>query len=757
MSYTRTLVPLFATVLILAASLAHAAIGIQALSDQYIPSGKTLVVSIPAIDPTGPARSYTVQVGPATASGSTTTAAGIVAAIRTGDPHFVVGVSYTDSNSVLQTGTMEFQLLREFAPVTTQIVGGLAQGGFYSPKTTGTGVKYMTFHRVIPGFVIQGGDPNGDGSGGPGFDFENEFSNALIFSGSAGQLAMANAGTNISGATNGSQFFVTLAPQRSLDYGYNIFGQLLRGYDALNGIAGTTLEDDGSGNASKPVNQVDITSATVTSNNTDAVLMLSATGVCDATITVTASSGSSSSVQTSTAHAVADAISDAPFLRPVPDFAVPDGKLNVTLQGTDLQLDLLRYGYQRLLPTQDISVTSGKLPRISIALTSGTQNTAAAALDHWNASTRGFDFRIFHAGAGDKPLRGSLSPIAPGRNGSLALSPYPVAVFTAGNSKDTAASFTASVNWGDGTYLSGTDVSIVKDTSGHTVNRFNLMAGHAYMSSGEYPIIVKIADTGGARLTLTGTANIGWSSIAISAPDIFQTGGTLKDRVVATFSDSVVGSAAGTYSTTIDWGDGSVTPGVVKAAIGSFQILGSHVYKTADTFTVCASVSGSSGNTASAWSAAHISGVKAPQVFPPFPQAHLAQVWSAIYSDSNSITTTTGTSYQIDIRTSVAIVNSGNKRSSAGSFAVYVDPNGTLAGGQTIFTSNGQSSFPVPALEPGKYVILSFDANNQLLGSSLKLPVGFDPTGQAIFGVVTYSDPVGDFDGSQKIISPGSF
>jgi len=296
MFHSRALASLLATVSLLTASLAYgsiAGIGIQPIPDQDIPSGKTLVIPIPATDPGGPARTYTVTVGAPTTGGTATTVAGITAAIRTGDPHFILGVSYTDSNSVLQTGTMEFQLLREFAPLTTRIIGGLAQGGFYSPTSGTSGTNYLQFFRVdlSPNFIIQGGDPNNNGSGGPGFSFPNEFSNALVFSGTSGQLAMANSGNGASSGnngTNGSQFFVTLASDRAFDYGYNIFGQMLRGFDTLTGIAGTATQDNGSGENSSPINPVDITSAAVSQNDTDAVLLLSATGVCDAVVTVTA-------------------------------------------------------------------------------------------------------------------------------------------------------------------------------------------------------------------------------------------------------------------------------------------------------------------------------------------------------------------------------------------------------------------------------------------------------------------------------------
>jgi cyclophilin family peptidyl-prolyl cis-trans isomerase len=88
----------------------------------------------------------------------------------------------------------------------------------------------VTFHRVLEGFMAQGGDPTGTGSGGPGYEFVNENSD-LTFD-KAGVLAMANAGPD----TNGSQFFITFGPTEQLNGGYTIFGQVVEGMDVVNGI-----------------------------------------------------------------------------------------------------------------------------------------------------------------------------------------------------------------------------------------------------------------------------------------------------------------------------------------------------------------------------------------------------------------------------------------------------------------------------------------------------------------------------------------
>ena len=114
-------------------------------------------------------------------------------------------------------GTMVLELYPEHAPKTVNNFVFLASEGYYD----GVG-----FHRVIPDFVIQGGDPTGSGRGGPGYRFEDEFAGNPLKHG-AGWISMANAGPG----TNGSQFFITLGQQPHLDGKHTVFGKVVEGTD----------------------------------------------------------------------------------------------------------------------------------------------------------------------------------------------------------------------------------------------------------------------------------------------------------------------------------------------------------------------------------------------------------------------------------------------------------------------------------------------------------------------------------------------
>ncbi len=145
-------------------------------------------------------------------------------------------------------GTVTVELYPEDAPKTVNNFVSLAQEGFYDDTV---------FHRIVKGFVVQGGDPTGTGSGGPGYKFEDE---RIVKDYAKGTLAMANAGPN----TNGSQFFICLQDlSGSLPKNYTIFGKVTSGLENVDAMASVQVKRGSSGEPSSPVEPVTLDRVTI--------------------------------------------------------------------------------------------------------------------------------------------------------------------------------------------------------------------------------------------------------------------------------------------------------------------------------------------------------------------------------------------------------------------------------------------------------------------------------------------------------------
>jgi peptidyl-prolyl cis-trans isomerase A (cyclophilin A) len=162
---------------------------------------------------------------------------------------------------VTNKGSFTVTLMPDHAPKTVQNFVELATGGrdWTDPRNGEVSSDPLyngtIFHRVIDGFMIQGGDPTGTGTGGPGYRFEDECPPDGPTFNQAGRLAMANAGPG----TNGSQFFVTVAETPHLNGRHTIFGQVTEGYDVVESIA-----EAKTGGQDKPVEDVVIERIDVT-------------------------------------------------------------------------------------------------------------------------------------------------------------------------------------------------------------------------------------------------------------------------------------------------------------------------------------------------------------------------------------------------------------------------------------------------------------------------------------------------------------
>ncbi|ERG95413.1 peptidylprolyl isomerase [Haloquadratum walsbyi] len=156
-------------------------------------------------------------------------------------------------------GDMTLELFEQRAPQTVENFLGLATGEIeWSDPDTGetrTDSLYegTIFHRIIPEFMIQGGDPEGTGRGGPGYTFDDEFHEDLNHEG-AGILSMANRGPN----TNGSQFFITLDSQPHLNGKHAVFGHVIDGMDTVEDIGSVPTDQD-----DKPMQDIEIESISI--------------------------------------------------------------------------------------------------------------------------------------------------------------------------------------------------------------------------------------------------------------------------------------------------------------------------------------------------------------------------------------------------------------------------------------------------------------------------------------------------------------
>ncbi len=218
---------------VLAASLTVAALLAVACGgdnlDESVPKPTNTPEGMPTATPTNtdtPEPTPTVDPN-ATATptpGGETTVTSLADCTRTGEktfsavPPMIIDTAkkYTATMSVEGKGDIVIELFDDQAPKTVNNFVFLACKGFYDG---------VTFHRVIPDFMAQGGDPTGTGSGGPGYQFEDEFSDEL--KNVAGTIAMANRGPN----TNGSQFFINYVDNAHLDGKHTVFGKVVEGMD----------------------------------------------------------------------------------------------------------------------------------------------------------------------------------------------------------------------------------------------------------------------------------------------------------------------------------------------------------------------------------------------------------------------------------------------------------------------------------------------------------------------------------------------
>ncbi len=490
-------------------SMVGAAPVIDGIGNVVIPAGKSLIVPITATSPNGRPLTYTVF--------SSTNAVAVV--LHTNNPFWKISVAQVAPanapgafqtpfrggvQTVTNIGDMTFMLFPEYAPHTVDVFKGLTQSGFYTTNTI--------FHRVISGFMIQGGDPLTNGTGGPVFRYDDEWNPQAIFSGS-GQLALANSGKD----TDGSQFFVTVAPYRSGDFQYTIFGQLVRGSNVLSTINHTVTDTN-----DRPLATVIITQTSFVSDASDIALTLITTNRTNVTGTVTliADNGAGEKNTNSfTVTTVTDAFNDQSLLFPNTTSNLIDyvnGSLTNIVTALDLEGDSL-YWYVINLDINSTnstgSLNNGQLQWVTVPNTNFVGSSmyyfVVAPFPYWNyypfstwfndPSHFPYARQKYTFTFGDTPIAARGTDFAAAVN--TLFTNQPLATFTNGVSGSAVTHFVAAINWGDNTTNNG--VIITNATGLKTV-----LGAHTYAQAGTYPIYVTIQSQLGVAATVVSTANI---------------------------------------------------------------------------------------------------------------------------------------------------------------------------------------------------------------------------------------------------------
>ncbi len=478
---------------------AFAAPVIDPIPNASIPAGKTLILPVTASSPNGRPLTFT----------ATSSTNRIIIGIHTNNPFWkmsVVQAAAANAPGAFQTpfrggvvtvtniGDMTFMLFRDLAPHTVDVIQGLTAGGLYTSNTI--------FHRVIAGFMNQGGDPLTNGTGGPVFRYNDEFNPKAIFSGN-GQLALANSGKDM----DGSQFFITVASFRSGDFGYTIFGQLLHGFNVLSNINNTATDANG-----RPLADVIITRTSFVPDNFDTVLTLTGTNLAGVagTISVIADDDAGGrATNTFTATTVADTQNEPPFLYPatVTNLVAPvNGRLTNIISALDLEGDVTYWLPQFTDQASFLNASNstygfvnGQLQLIIVPDTNYVGPIGFAVRVGTNSLLTTYDRQTYTFAFGD-----TVISVLPTNFTAMALMPFTnrlLATFTNGVPNSSTNNFTASINWGDNSIGSGV---IVTNLTG----RKEVRGSHTYTNAGNYPVYLTLQSAFGASTTVVCIASV---------------------------------------------------------------------------------------------------------------------------------------------------------------------------------------------------------------------------------------------------------
>ncbi|MCS7237241.1 MAG: peptidylprolyl isomerase [Thermoguttaceae bacterium] len=318
------------------------------IPNQILHSGAPLYVPLTAIDPDGDALTFSARVVESSLSHP-----------NLSQPVLSPVIAHNNRNLRLNVqgyGALVFELFENWAPRTTGRIIQLVNEGFYNG---------LTFHRIEPNFVIQGGDPTGTGAGGSGVRFDDEFHPNLMHT-RDGVLSMAKSSDD----TNDSQFFITLGPARHLDFNHSVFGFLVEGWDVLQQIAAVNV-----GQNSRPQTPVVIQSATVFSDPSHRTLVLVApwgtTGSGVIEVSVTDSEGNTAT-QTFRVTVSPDTTNTGPYLKPIAPIWTQAGlPVNAIVEAYDRENDRLKFTATATTSGISVRVYDSAAPTVLLTVTPG--------------------------------------------------------------------------------------------------------------------------------------------------------------------------------------------------------------------------------------------------------------------------------------------------------------------------------------------------------------------------------------------------
>jgi cyclophilin family peptidyl-prolyl cis-trans isomerase len=697
---------------------------IRPVADQTVYYGKSLVVPV-AADGVGPIQ-YSVK----------SSQRGTLARVKMGDPWLKIVVDYPGDGGSADPfgGELIFQLFRDMTPVTVGYIAGFAQEGYYDG---------LTFHRIInltgepDGFIAQGGDPAGNGTGGPGFTFENEFRLPLMFVG-AGQLAMANSGYSGYSGTNGSQIFVTSGTLRHLDFAHTIFGQLVRGFDVLEKLMAVPTT------GGTPTATVTMTTVELVENDTDAVLLLSASSKQEApaTVTVTATDANGeTSEATFLLTAQVDSVNSPPILvQPANVVAATGRSASYPLIGKDLEFDFLSPAIDGFFERPAGTTSSMTRNIVTIIPSTGaspdgkviTGNSIEQRTAVLRSSAK--DLTRAYVGLGESKLLGFDSELS--AKAGVAFVGLVVAQFRDfDRNSNPATDFTAKINWGDSSAVEAVPPPLVSSKKPST-KVYDVPGSHTYANPGIYTVETLVEGNNGARAVIRNRVNVSDGPLAATGRRLTAARGRLVNRLLASFGDTDLKTKPSDYTATVEWGDGARSAATIRRGRGGFNLFGSHTYADNQTYAAAVRVAkNGAADTAEAWVDVESTGLNVPEHQPPFSQAKVAGfLEQATPSDP--------------FRLALELINSGNKTANAGTLEFYLSDDDVFDAGDSRITMDDGGGHPRetiwygPVLQAGASVTGVFP--NDAGSGVWNAPPGKGFNGRHVIMKVNQKDPLGD-------------